>query len=205
MKQNEQEKINLFSTANNRLTQLFSFGLLACCLVILASGCKTISNPLVRSEADYTDLPKDTITEIAYYLEEQVRAEEREPVLKDRPNLIIDTPEIKQASRSRAARYALVQDLLNSGHMLEQSDGKLAVIRTSAYKGDTTRQDRDRHALIVISENRDRDIIYDTLRRANGYSIAARSAIEELFFVARKSYLEPGQKFRIDGGEIQTH
>jgi len=183
-----------------------SVGLIVCCVLLFAAaGCKSVSIPLVRSEADYENLPVESVSKAADFIEEQVREGNRTPELMDEPDLVIDTPEIKQALRSRAARAYLIEELLDSGHMLEQSDGKIAILRTAAYKASGSKRDKDRHAMIIISENRDRVIVYDSIRRSNDMSSAARSAIEEIFFSARKAYLSPGHKFRIDGGEVQVN
>ncbi len=178
--------------------------LLAICTVAFVSGCKSIPNPIVRTSANDTGLPTDAITEVAQYFETQVHAENRTPELASRAGLILDTPEIAQALRSRAARVHLVKELLDSGDMLEQSNGKIAIIRSNAYKNKGTKNDRDRHAMIVISENVDRVILYDSLRKTNNLPSSTRTAVEEIFFNTRVAALEPGQKYRGKDGEILT-
>lgn len=177
---------------------------IACCMALFSAGCTSVPNPFIRTGADYSMLPVDTMREVAYYFEEQVRNGNRTPELADRADLRIETPEVAQSLRSRAARAHLIKELLDSGHSVEQSDGKIAIIRSAAYKRAGTKNDRDRNASIIIFENRDRVILYDSLRKTNNLSSAARSAIEEIFFAARKSALGPGHKYRVDGGEIQV-
>lgn len=205
MKRNGQEKTDWLFIMIKHCSKVLVLSLVACCATLFFSGCKTVANPFIRTEANYSALPVDAMTDVAYYLEFQVREGNRTPELEARSGLTIDTPEVAQALRSRAARSHLIKELLDSGHSAEQSNGKIAIIRSAAYKQAGTKFDRDRNALIVISENRDRVILYDSLRKANGLASAARTAVEEIFFTARKSALEPGQKYRIDGGEIQVH
>jgi hypothetical protein len=151
---------------------------------------------------DYSELPVASVTELANYLEAETADQNRTPELTNKPDLIVDTPEIEQAMRSRGARFLLIQDLLDFGHAVEQRDGKISILRSDAYKKATDRRERDRHAMIVISENRDRIAIYDSLQKTNALSSASRSAIEEIFADARYALLEPGQKYKSNDGEV---
>lgn len=189
---------------NRHFYRAIKFSVAVCCATLSLAGCKSTPNPFIRTDADFSALPADAMAEVAAYLEEQVREGNRSPGLETRAGLILDTPEVAQALRSRAARAQLIKELLDSGHSVEQSNGKIAIIRSSAYKKSGTRFDRDRNALIIISENRDRVILYESLRDANELKTAARTAIEEIFFNERKTALEPGHKYRIGGGEIQV-
>lgn len=180
-----------------------AWGCVVLAAIITMAGCGSSGPeiPFVRTDADYSQLPVETVRSIASELEQHVASEEREPVLEERADFVADTPEIRQALRSRAARYTLVQDLLDSGFMMEQRNGKITVLRSSAYKRATTARDRDRHALIVISENRDRVTIHESLQKANNLSPQSRVAIEEIFAQERISRLKPGQKYEGDNGE----
>jgi len=150
---------------------------------------------VARVTPDYNALPVDTVRQAAIYLEEGVKSGDREPTLTPMNGFIIDTPEIRQALRSRAARSELIQDILTQGHAVEKANGKISIIRNSAYKKSTTSKQRDRDALFIIMENRDRVIIYQSLTDANTLNPAARSAMESLFQQARIEQMEPGQLY----------
>lgn len=195
----------MLSTLTNRFNRMLLMGCVLTLVTLCAAGCKSMSNPLVRTNADFSGLAVDQMQEVAAYIETQVREGNRTPELTNRENFIVNTEEIQQTLRSRAARAELIQVLLDSGHAVEQFDGKISVLRTAAYRKSGDRHDKDRDAMIVISENRDRVILYDSLRDANNYSSAARSAIEEIFYAARKAALKPGQKYLDNGGEAQAN
>ncbi|MFP6583281.1 MAG: hypothetical protein VCD00_12110 [Candidatus Hydrogenedentota bacterium] len=170
-------------------------------LVAILSACSTLTNPLVRMAPDYTEVTVDELRPIAEQLEGGVAAEIREPTLTNTVETVIDTPEIAQALKSRAARYQLVQELLDSGFTMEQLDGKISILRSGEYKNAYTSAQKDRHALIVISENRDRVLIYESIQDANSFSAAGRSAIEEVFSSVRIENLKSGQKYQGPDGE----
>lgn len=187
---------------NNR--SLYTQACRATLLILVAAlaACSTLTNPLVRMAPDYTDVSTDALQSTAEHFEGAVAAENREPELTNTPEMIIDTPEITQALRSRAARYLLVQELLDSGFSMEQLDGKISILRSGEYKAAKTSAQKDRDALIVISENRDRVLIYGSLQDANKYSAAGRSAIEEVFSSLRIENLKSGQKYQGADGEV---
>ena len=202
MKPNEQGKINLLSLNNPFKSYTFF------CIIILAGstfiGCAKYGNPIGHTNADYTKLPVKTVEEVAHRLEEETRKGNRTPDLAPHNSFKIDSPEIKQAMRSRAARAQLVIDLLDTGHMYEKRNGKIAIIRTKAYKNSGTSETRDRDALVVISENSDRSIIYQSLQKINTLNPAERSAIVEIFFKTRIQLMQPGHRYEGAEGEIIT-
>lgn len=190
-----------YSKKTDTLRTLHMLVPLALLLTMAACGSTGGSIPIIQTRPDYNQLPVETIRLVATEFEGYVAQEIREPELEDRENLIIDTPEVRQALRSRAARYTLVQDMLDSGHMMEQRNGKISILRSGAYKDATDRRERDRHALIVISENRDRVTIYESLQQANVLTSGSREAIAEIFARERFDRLEPGQKYQDESGD----
>ena len=165
-------------------------------------ACSTVSSPLTRMGADFEEVPTESLRAVAERLETEVATENREPSLAAENGVIIDTPEIAQACRSRAARYPLVVDLLNTGFVMEQRDGKISILRSGEYKKAFTSAEKDRHALIVISENRDRYLIYSSIQTTNKFSAAGRSAVEEIFAEAHIRKLTSGQKYQGPDGSV---
>ncbi len=163
--------------------------------IIFLSSCATIQTTVARATPDYNALPADSVRETAAYFEKGIKDGIREPVLQSLDDLIIDTPEIRQALRSRAARSELVQDILSRGNAVEKANGKISIIRNNAYKKSTTSKLRDRDALFIIMENRDRVIIYQSLTDTNNLNPAGRSAMESIFQQVRIEQLEPGQLY----------
>lgn len=201
-KRNVWGKINLLSLNNSSKLFIYFFAI----LMMSASfvGCARYGNPIGHTRPDYSNIPVKTVKEVALYLEKQAQAGNRSPILAARNSFNIDSPEIQQAMRSRAARAQLVKKLLDSGHMYEKTNGKIAIIRTKAYKNSGTSQSRDRDALVVISENIDRTIIYESLQDLNNLNPAARSAIIDIFFMTRIQLMESGQRYEGAEGEIIT-
>ncbi len=174
---------------------LLSLGLVAC----------QIGGPIARSaqdEPDYTDVPEAALRAAAREIERQVHEGVRDPVLENRDNLVVDTPEIRQAIRTRAARIDLVNRFLNSGHGWERRNGRLWVLRSDAYKQATTGRQRDLDAIMVNGENQDRWTLYEGLIEANDWPQRTLAAIEQIFFEERLNYMLPGQKYEDENGEV---
>ena len=178
------------------ISALFSIGLLSGC-----SSLAPVSSPFTRNAPDYSALPVETLREVAREIERQVAEGNREPVLENRDGITIDTPEIFQAVRTRAARVGLVNDFLDSGHGWERRNGRLWIIRSEAYKASGTSRTRDLDALMVNSENRNRWNIYEMLIDESGLPSRTLSAVEEIFLEARLEFMKPGQKYEDANGE----
>jgi hypothetical protein len=157
-----------------------------------AAGCAT-SNAMLHMAPDYAELPASDLRELADGIESVVVAGQEDFELPAAGSIAVDTPEIRQAIRTRAIRSSLVSELLDTGFAVEEGNGLIAVRRSGAYKKATTSQQRDRDALIVMSENRNRWTIYEGLLEANNWPPRSLSAIQETFFQARVPLMEPGQ------------
>ncbi|PCJ63990.1 MAG: hypothetical protein COA73_04680 [Candidatus Hydrogenedentota bacterium] len=164
------------------------------CIIFLCS-CASVQSTVLRANPDYNELPVDSVSQAALNVEQGIKDGKRELPLESINGFILDTPEVKQALRSRAARSELIQDILTRGHAVEKRNGKISIIRSSAYKKSTSSKMRDRDALFIIMENRDRVIMYQSLTDANKLSPAARSALEVIFQRARVDQMEPGQLY----------
>lgn len=167
---------------------LFAAGILAG----LLAGCAA-TNALTHMKPDYTDLPEAELRKVAGAIEAIVAAGDESFALDASGAIQMDTPEVRQAIRTRAIRFPLVSDFLDSGHASEQSNGLITVRRSSAYKKATTSQQRDREALIVMSENNNRWTIYEGLVEANNWPPKSLSAVQEIFFEARVPLMKDGQ------------
>ena len=91
--------------------------------------------------------------------------------------------------------------LLSSGFALEQKDGLIAILRSRDYKKATTSDDRDRNALVVMSENANRWSIYEGIVKFSNLSPKSLSAVQDAFFRARVELMESGQKYQDDEGK----
>lgn len=160
--------------------------------VMLLAGCAA-TNALVHMKPDYTELPAAELRTLATAIETIVASGEESFTLDATPGIQVDTPAIQQAIRTRAIRYPLVSEFLDSGFANEQSNGLMAVRRSGGYKKATTSQQRDREALIVMSENNNRWAIYEGLLEANNWPPRSLSAIQAIFFEARVPLMKAGQ------------
>lgn len=166
-------------------------GMLA--VVILMTGCST-TNAFISMKPDYSALPAEDLKRVAAAIESIVRDGKEEFALESVGGLVVDTPEIRQAVRTRVIRHELVSTFLDGGFGIERSNGLLAVQRSSAYKKATDSGQRDREALVVMSENNNRWTIYEGLVKANNWPPASLSAVQETFFRERVALLAPGQQ-----------
>lgn len=170
--------------------------LLLAAAAILA-GCST-TNAFISLKPDYTALPAAELKSVASAIEAIVAEGQEEFALDQAGGIVVDTPEIRQAVRTRAIRHALVSEFLDGGFGIEQRNGLLAVQRSSAYKKATNSGQRDREALVVMSENNNRWTIYEGILEANNWPPASLSAIQETFFEARVPLMKTGQQHESD-------
>ncbi len=160
---------------------------------LVLAGCST-TNAFISMKPDYSALPADDLKAVAAGIEVIVAEGREEFSLDVVGGIVVDTPEIRQAVRTRSIRHALVAEFLDGGFGIEESNGLLAVQRSSAYKKATTSGQRDREALVVMSENNNRWTIYEGLLKANNWPPASLSAIQETFFQARVPLMKTGQQ-----------
>lgn len=162
-------------------------------------GCGTISS-FTHMAPDYSSVPADGLKSTAKDIEKAVKEGNRDLVLTNRDGLVLDKPEIVQAMRTRAARAQLVAKLLSTGFALEQKDGLISVLRSREYKKATTSDERDRNALLVMSENANRWSIYEGIVKLSNLSPRSLSAVQDAFYKARVELLVSGQKYQDDKG-----
>lgn len=160
---------------------------------VVLAGCST-TNAFISMKPDYSALPADDLKALAGAIEGIVAAGEEEFALESVGGIVVDTPEIRQAVRTRVIRQPLVTEFLDGGFGIEEGNGLLAIQRGSAYKKATTSAQRDREALVVMSENKNRWTIYEGLLKANNWPPASLSAIQETFFQARVPLMKTGQQ-----------
>jgi len=177
-----------------------SITIILCMSAVILSSCGTLHS-FIRIAPDYSALPQEELLKTAQYIEEKIWAGEREPNLSNL-GINLDTPQIKQAIRTRAVRHELIKDLLDKGFVYEQNGGLIAIQRNSAYKRSTNRQQRDKNALVVMGENSDRWALYEGIIKANNYPPKSLSAIQDTFYRARISCLQQGHKYQTPDGKI---
>ena len=172
----------------------------ACLLVLSLGACRAAVRPFVRLAPDYKDVPADTLAAVALEIERAVKEANRTPDIPDRDNLVL-SPAVRQAIRSRAARVELIDALRASGFAWERRRGLVETIRSGEYKRATTSRERDRNAILVMSENDDRWTIYEGLVDANNFPRNALSAVQLTFHEARVQLLASGQFYEAPAGE----
>jgi len=148
-------------------------------------------------------MPEASVEELAKTIESQVFAGNRDMNLTAPEGLILGDA-VVQAARTRAIRADLVKNLLRSGYAVEQRNGTVALIRNREYRQATSSRERDRNALIIMSENTDRWTIYEGLVRDSKLKGSSLPAIQRIFYRARIPLLEPGMKYEDESGQTVT-
>ncbi len=173
-------------------------------LVAVAGGCQSVVQPFVSLKPDYTKLPADTLREIAREIETAVAEGNRDPQIADRDGIVVSDDVVRQAIRTRAARNERLSEFRATGFAYEKRNG-LAEVRTGRdYQRATSRRERDRNALLVMSENQDRWALYEGIQDASRLAPAALPAIQRIFYEERIKLLPPGQPYEDDSGNIVT-
>ena len=172
------------------------------CVLALSFGCAGIGTSFIKMRPDYSIVPEAELHEAAAAIERAAMQEEREPQLGDFPGVVLDTPEIKQAIRARAARAALVKKFLEAGYACEQQNGTIKIINSNEYKKNTTSRDRDRNAVLIMGENQSRWALYEGIVKASNWPAKALGAVQHSFYQARVALLEPGARYEDDAGNI---
>lgn len=177
-----------------------SVGLVLCGML---GGCSLVPRPLVSHRVDYSGLQEADLRDAAEAVETAVKAGNRDFTPENRGEIVLDTPEIVQAVRTRAARAELVEKLLATGFAVEQRNGLISLVRGSEYKKATTSRERDKNALVVMSENANRWTIYEGVLNASNLKSKALGAIQDAFYQARVAQLSPGAKYEDgEGNEV---
>ena len=170
--------------------------------VVAMGGCSSVQSTFMEVAPDYQALPEAAMREVAYAIESAVAEENREAVVEDRGGVIVSTPEVKQAVRTRAARHQLVSTFLDTGHAVEQANGRIKILRSREYSKSTPARARDRDALLIMSENNDRWVIYEGILKASELSPRALSGITHIFAAERVKTLKDYQKYETADGVI---
>jgi len=172
------------------------------CIAIGVGGC-AVTTPFVRTKPVYDDVPREALYAVALEIETAVQQRDRDAVVADRDGIVVSGDAFRQAFRTRIVRADLVNDFRATNHSVEKRDGLLWIIRgTKVYKESTTRREKDRDALLVMSENDDRRAIYAGIQKASNLPIRTLSAIQRIFYEARLEVMPQGQLFETNEGEI---
>ena len=105
-------------------------------------------------------------------------------------------------SVTRAARAALVDQLLSTGFAAEQPNGTITLLRSGEYKKATSARERDKNALVVMSENQNRWTIYEGIVKASNLRAKSLPAVQDAFYKARVELLQAGQKYEDPSGAV---
>lgn len=162
-------------------------------VVLSLTGCST-TNSMLHLAPDYSALPVTELEHVAHSVESIVAAGDQEFALENTDSVTIDTVQMKQAIRNRVIRHELLSELLDTGFAVEKENGLIAIERTSAYKKARSSRQRDRDAMLVMSENNNRWTIYEGLVEVNEWAPRGLSAVQETFFKARVPLMAAGQR-----------
>jgi hypothetical protein len=171
--------------------------------VALLAGCISISNPFLRGTPDYTKLPADALKTLAIEIEQAVQKGNREPGIKDRDGIVVSTEPILQAIRMRAARAELLNQFLDSGFGREDKNGLVKILGSKEYTKATSGKERNRDAMLVLNENRDRWTLYEGIAKESKLR-GAVATIQDAFHQARVATMKPGQKYQDAEGNTTT-
>ncbi len=174
-------------------------------LLAVFTGCAgngPAPSPSAESEAASGGrAPVEALRAAAAEIERQVHDGNREPVLTNLEGLVVDTPEIRLAVRTRAARIGLINALRDAGYAWERPNGRLWMLVTDEYKKATSSRRRDIDAITVNGENGDRWAIYEGLIQANKLPQGVLNDIQRIFFDERRAFMSPGQIYQGPDGE----
>jgi hypothetical protein len=173
-------------------------------MTLLLGGCISIASPFGHSKPNFAKFPVEDMKSIALEIEQAVQKGERQPEIADRGGLKISTDAIRQAIRTRAARSELLNEFLSSGNATEDFDGLVALTPTKEYKKKASGKERDRDALLIMSENSSRWAIYEGIRDASDLPAKSLSAIQNIFHEARVQCLTQGQKYADENKEVHV-
>ena len=177
-------------------------------VTLLIVGCSTSSVPLMggggpfNSTPDYTSLNEEATRAFAQRVERAVVDGNRDFVLEDTDDLVVNTPAIAQSVRTRAARNELVSKFMDTGFVYERRGGLVSIITNGDYKRSTERLERDRNALLVMGENKNRWALYEEILEANNFPRKALPAIRTIFFETRVALLRAGQQYEDSTGKL---
>lgn len=171
-------------------------------IVAALAGCQSVMGAFTSMKPDYTEVPVDALQEVAATVERAVAEGNRDAQISDQGGIVVETEAIRQAIRTRAARAELLDAFRDTGHVWEKRDGLVAVLRTREYKKLGTRRDRDRNALLVMSENQNRWTIYEGIRKESNLPPRSLAAIQRTFFEARLEVMGKGQKYENESGTV---
>lgn len=161
------------------------------------TGC-AVTRSFVGGEPDYEALPMEEMRKIALDIEIAVLQENRDAEIEDGETIRVSGQEVAQAIRTRIARSNLIAEFRALGYAIEKEDGMLYVQRDREYKRETTRRERDRNALLIMSENDDRWMLYEGIRKDSGLPSKALPAIRSAFFEARRQILPDDQSAPVE-------
>ncbi|NUM52104.1 MAG: hypothetical protein HUU46_00525 [Candidatus Hydrogenedentes bacterium] len=170
----------------------------AVAIAMCLTGCHTF----MRVAPDYADLPVDDVKAVAAEIEQAIHNKERQPDIKNRGAVVVETDAIKQAIRTRAARAHLIEAFLETGHLMEANNGLVSILRTREYKHFGSSRDRDRNAQLVLGENADRWALYEGILKASNFSPKSLPAVQRIFFEAHLAVLPDGSKFEDESGNV---
>ncbi len=172
------------------------------CVLLVIAGCASVTSPFIKLRPDFSQAPEEELRAAARAVEQAVARGDRDPDLGSFPGVVLDTPEIRQAIRARAARSELVSNLLDTGFAYEQRNGTIKMINSRAYRRSSNARERDQNALVVMSENQNRWALYEGIRKESEWAPGTLGAVQHSFYEARIPLLAPGHHYEDEHGNI---
>lgn len=100
------------------------------------------------------------------------------------------TPAVQQAIENRKARHSELQPLKLEGVVGEDNQGTVKVLK-----------DSPEGARLAMSENQDREIIYQALAQQNGLGPGGLAQVREVFAEVQRGKARPGEFIQLRSGE----
>ena len=164
-------------------------------LCFIGAGCALFSKQ--------PEIPDESVMHVADAIERAVLAGPESPiVIEDQPGFKANVPAVVQAVRRRQSRAAVVAEFKGKGYLGETAGGRIKYVKCPELRKDSRLHARV--AYLILAENDDRMVMYETLARENRLSASGRKRIQTLFHQVRVDLAEPGHLLQLTPGADWT-
>ena len=152
-------------------------------LLLTLTGCALLSRQ--------ADIPETSVIKVATAIEQTVLAGADSPItLEDEPDFKANLPELVQTVRRRQLKAAVIREFKDKPCVGETARGLIKYVKCPECRGRSTLHARV--ANVILLENNDRWLMYETLAKANDLSASGRKQIQTLFHQVRINLARPG-------------
>ena len=164
-------------------------------LLVALTGCALLSRQ--------AGIPETSIIKVATAIEQAVVAGADSPiVLEDEPDFKTNLPELVQIVRRRQSRAVVIVEFKQKPCLGETARGLIKYVKCPECRGNSTLHARV--ANVILLENNDRWLMYETLAKANNLSASGRKRIQTLFHQVRIELARPGDLLQLSPGAAWT-